>query len=138
VSPSGPPRQLERDHHVHQALLRAVMEVALDAPACLVAGGRHASARRHELRPGFGIGNHHADELGDVRHAFLGVRRQGLARRRRDHCSPDMTFHDDRARHHGLAFDATQIGRNGARCPAVVALVHASRPARAKYLGDGQ
>jgi hypothetical protein len=40
----GLPCELQRDDGVHQALLRAVVQIAHDATACIVAGGEESSA----------------------------------------------------------------------------------------------
>jgi hypothetical protein len=45
----GSSRELERDHRVHQPLLRPVVQVAYDPSALLVGGGEDARPRRAHL-----------------------------------------------------------------------------------------
>jgi hypothetical protein len=68
-------RELQRDHGVHEALLRAVVQIAHHPSAFLGGGGDDPSARCRELGAAVGVGDRGRDELGEVRDALLGVRR---------------------------------------------------------------
>ena len=68
-----PLRELERDDRVDQALLGAVVEVAHDAPARLVARGEHAGAGGRELIAAVGVGDRGAEQLREMGEAFLRV-----------------------------------------------------------------
>ena len=76
-------RHLERDDGVHQPLLRAVVDVALQAPSGLVGGGDDARPRGGELRLRLGVGDRDGGQLGELGEADLdvgGERRPGVAR----------------------------------------------------------
>ena len=65
-------RQRQRD----EALLGAVVQVALDAPAALIRCGDNPRARGHQLSPALRIRHRCRDQVGELRHPLLGVRRQ--------------------------------------------------------------
>ena len=69
-------RELERDDRVDQALLGAVVEVANDPPARLVARGQDAGARGGELIAAVGVGDRRVEQLRELRQA-LPPRRPG-------------------------------------------------------------
>ena len=68
-----PLRELERDDRVDQALLGAVVEVADDPPARLVARGEHARAGRGELIAAVGVRDRRVEQLRELGQALLGV-----------------------------------------------------------------
>jgi hypothetical protein len=88
-------RQLERGGH--QALLGAVVKVALDATPCLVRGCHEPRARRRQLVPRLRVLDRVRHELRERRDPVLGARRHQHARRphRRDG-APDAAADDDR------------------------------------------
>ena len=97
LSSERPLRELQRDDRVHEPLLRAVVQVAHDAAARLVARGEQARARGGELVAAVGVGDRGVEQLGELRHALLGVggRRLLAAPARRDH-APQPAVDDDR------------------------------------------
>jgi hypothetical protein len=81
----------------HESLLRAVVEVALDAPSCLVGRLDEARARGRELVAGLGVLDRVSHQLGEGRDAVLSACRDrcGVWPDRRDG-TPDATADDDR------------------------------------------
>ncbi len=63
---------LESEHH--NALLRPVVEVALDPPTRLVGGSDDPHARGFQLRPRLHIRNRACDQRGEVRETPLRIR----------------------------------------------------------------
>ena len=80
-----------------EALLGAVVEVALEALALGVRGGDQAGARLQQSFAGVGAGDGEACELGELGEAILGVVGQVLALEGREHQrAPDGVLDDDR------------------------------------------
>ena len=73
-----PLRELERDHRVDEALLRAVVQIADDPPALVVGGSGDARARRSELGLALRVRNGRRDQIGELRPA--GARCRATAR----------------------------------------------------------
>jgi hypothetical protein len=69
-------RELLHDHRVDEALLRAVVQVALDPAPALIGGSDDSCARGGQLGAALGIRDRSGDELCEVRQARLGVWRQ--------------------------------------------------------------
>ena len=79
----------------HQPLLRAVVEVALQAPALLERGLEHAQPRGLQLLARLGALQAQRHELGEVDEAPLRVGGKPVRRRRRDQQqAPDPTQRD--------------------------------------------
>ncbi len=90
-------RELERQRH--QALLDAVVEVALEAPARLVGGGDQPGARGHQLGAGLGVRDRGFEQLREPGHPLFGVgRRRVLALPARRDQPPQPALDDDRGR----------------------------------------
>ena len=91
----APPGELERDDGVHEPLLRAVVDVALEPPARLV-GGRDDRARDAvSSRAVLGVRDRGRDEVGELREAVLGPWRQravGRDRPRTPQTRPSTTI----------------------------------------------
>ena len=103
-------RELQRDDRVHEPLLRAVVEIADDAPALLVAGRHDARAGRGDLRAALGVRDRRGDEVGEAGEPLLGAGRQRLGALRRGDDAPQTVLDDDRG-----ADRAVDAGR-AARC----------------------
>ena len=76
-------RQLERDHRVDQALLRAVMQIADDPPALVVGRRGDARARGGELSARVQVGDRGRHQLREVGEPALHAGREADARARR-------------------------------------------------------
>ena len=85
--------QLERDRD--EALLRAVVEVALQPAALLVAGLDEARARGDQVRARLGAGDRQRHELAERAEPVLGLRRQRVLAGDRDR-APQRAGDDDR------------------------------------------
>jgi hypothetical protein len=89
----GPELQPER----HEPLLRAVVQVALDAVALGIGGSRDPRPRRRELGAAVSIGDRRRHQLGELGDARLAVGRQRLAvGGAGDHDAPGAILDDDR------------------------------------------
>ena len=90
--------QGERDRD--EALLRAVVEVALEPAALGVAGLDDARARGGQFAARLGVGERQRDELREVRDPLLrALRERRLPHRRDDHRSPQPPAEHDRRAH---------------------------------------
>ena len=69
----GVPGELEGDDGVDEPLLRAVMDVALQASPGLVGGGHDPGPGGCELGLVLGVGDRGGGELGELREALLGA-----------------------------------------------------------------
>jgi hypothetical protein len=83
-----------------EALLCAVVQIALDAPTALIGCGDYPRTRGIEFSPALRVRDRRCDQVGELRHPLLGVGRQWpLTRPDGDH-SPqsavDMYRHRDR------------------------------------------
>ena len=67
-----PQPQGQRD----EALLGAVVQVVLDAPAGLIRGGDDPRARGHQLSPALRVRDRGGHQVGELGHPLLGIRRQ--------------------------------------------------------------
>ena len=88
--------QPERERSADEVLLRAVVQVALDAAALGVAGGDDARPRLVELEPGVDIGDRLADELGERAETSLGAAWERHAHGCRPDGAPEPPVHHDR------------------------------------------
>ena len=70
--------ELERDDGVHQALLRAVVQIAHHAAAGLVARGEQTRPRGGELVAAVGVRDRGVEQSGELSHPLLGVGRRCL------------------------------------------------------------
>jgi hypothetical protein len=68
-----------------------------DAPSCPVGGDDDAGPGGGQLGAAPRVGNRGGDQLGEVRHAFLGVRRQRRTLGRHPHHAPQAALDQDRA-----------------------------------------
>jgi hypothetical protein len=127
VSPKRPTGQLERDHGVDEALLRPVVQVALDLPASLVGGRDDARPGRGELGPALRIGDRGTGELGEGSHALLGIGWELRALRAGGDRAPERPLDDDRDRHR--ATDPQSLDQLPHRLWGVAVVVDASGPA---------
>ena len=88
-----PQHQRQRD----EPLLRAVVEVALEPAALVVAGRDDPGARRRELLPRLGVGQRERDQLGEVGDPLLGAGQERLRLGGRDHHrAPELPGQRDR------------------------------------------
>ena len=118
-----------------EALLSAVVQVALESPALGVADRHELGTRRGQPLTGVGVGQRLPDEVREVAEPLLEPIRQRLVRRGGRHQrAPQPARNGDRRRHRGAVAGASQgLGQAPARF--VVAL-HALGGARAQHLRD--
>ena len=118
-----------------EALLSAVVEVALESPPLGVADRHELGTRCGQPLPGVGVGKRLPDEVREVAESMLEPVRQRLVRRGGRHQrAPQPARHGDRRRHRGAVPGAPQgLGQAPARF--VVAL-HALGGARAHHLRE--
>ena len=86
----------QRQRQAHEALLGAVVEVALDPAASLIGGRDDARARLLELDPGVDVGDRLRDKLGERAEASLRVLGERLRRGARCDRAPQMAVNEDR------------------------------------------
>ena len=98
-------RDAQLDGHADQVLLGAVVEVALEAPALLVARLDDAGARGDQVRARLRAGDGERDELAERAEPVLGVRGQRVLARDRDR-APERARDDDRRGGGGAVADA--------------------------------
>ena len=67
---------LQRDHGVHEPLLRSVVQVAHHAPTLLVARDHDPCPRCRQIGPCLHVGDRCRHQLGELAKAGLGIRRQ--------------------------------------------------------------
>ena len=95
----------------------AVVQVALDPPARLVAGGDDPRPRRHELRAALDVGDRRGDQLAEVGQALLRAGRQRTAPRashERTPHPPEEHHRGDDPRHDALGVDeVVEVGPDG-------------------------
>jgi hypothetical protein len=91
-------RHAQAERERHEALLRAVVEIALDTAPGLVGGSNDARARGHQCGMRFGIRDRGGrEEFGELGEPMLGACGEGLGARRRDqHHAPQPARHPDR------------------------------------------
>ena len=90
-------RHPQRQRQRHEPLLRAVVQVPLQPPPGLVAGGDDALARRRQRRARVGVRDGRAGQRRERAQPPLGVRRQPvLAQPPGDQRAPDVARDDDR------------------------------------------
>ena len=108
----GAQRERERD----QPLLRAVVQVALDRRRGLVGRGDQPGAGGGELGAALGVGDRGGDELGELRHARLGLAPATAASRSTTATidPPEPALDDDRRADRRARRRATQHGGAGA------------------------
>ena len=105
-------RELERDDRVHEPLLGAVVQVALDPAARIVGGLDDPAPRCRELGGALGVRDRGCDQLGELRDARLGVRMDGFRTLEgRDDDSPDTAGDDDRGGDRGARAQLAQALR---------------------------
>ena len=124
-----PLRELERDDRVHEPLLGAVVEVAHDAAARLVARGEHAGARRGELVAAVGVRDRGVEQRRRTRPGAPPRRRAAAPPRpaRGDH-PPEPALDDDRRADGRVDVRAARDARRWCRCAAGVARSARSGP----------
>jgi hypothetical protein len=82
---------------VHEALLSAVVEIALDPPPGLIGGSNDPGARSGQGAAALGVGDSRCHELRERGEARLDARRQRLpGGRTGDHDAPHLALDDDR------------------------------------------
>ena len=115
-----PLRELEREHRVHELLLRAVVQVAHDAPARVVARREQADAGRGQLVAAVRVGDRGVEQLGEPLHPLLRLvgRRPRCAHRAAStphSAAVDDDGHRDRRPDTGAARDVADRARSPAR-----------------------
>jgi hypothetical protein len=91
------PREAQLQRHGDERLLRAVVEVALQAPALLVADHHQPGAGGDEIGARLGARHRQRDELAERGEAVLGLGRQRVLAADRDR-APQVPADDDRRR----------------------------------------
>ena len=124
--------ELEVDHDVDELLLGAVVEVAAEPAALLVAGLQDARARRGELLARVGVGERVGDQLGEAGDPLLRVVGQAVrAPGGGDHGAPQAARDDDRRADRRADADRAQAHRE--LVLELVVAVHAHGAAAAQH-----
>ena len=93
---AAPRREPQREHDADEALLGAVVEVALDPPASVIGGFDDPGARLLELDPRVDVGDRLRDQLGERAEARLRIGGEQVGRPARRERTPQLAVHEDR------------------------------------------
>lgn len=93
----GRERKLEDDNGVHETLLCAVMQIALNPSPAVIAGGDNTSPRSGQSGTALGVGDGRRQQFGERGEPFLRIPRQRLLHLRTgDHHSPETAVDENR------------------------------------------